>query len=80
MIGLLLLKHIYGLSDEGVGDRRVYDPYFNLAQLRTLAIDQVSGRPKDLVAIDEAPNFLENQVRFLMAGCAQPHRASAARR
>src|SRR5215204_5606086 len=27
-IGLLLLKHIYGLSDEGVCDRWVYDPYF----------------------------------------------------
>jgi IS5 family transposase len=28
VIGLLLLKHIYGLSDEGVHDRWVYDPYF----------------------------------------------------
>ena len=28
MIGLLLLKHIYGLSDEGVCDRWVHDPYF----------------------------------------------------
>ena len=28
MIGLLLLKHIYRLSDEGVCDRWVYDPYF----------------------------------------------------
>jgi transposase, IS5 family len=27
-IGLLLLKQIYGLSDEGVCERRVYDPYF----------------------------------------------------
>jgi IS5 family transposase len=27
-IGLLLLKHIYGLSDEGVCERWVYDPYF----------------------------------------------------
>ena len=27
-IGLLLLKHIYGLSDEGVCDRWVHDPYF----------------------------------------------------
>src|ERR1044072_6716055 len=27
-IGLLLLKHIYGLSDEGVYERWVYDPYF----------------------------------------------------
>ena len=26
--GLLLLKHIYGLSDEGVCERWVYDPYF----------------------------------------------------
>jgi IS5 family transposase len=24
----LLLKHIYGLSDEGVCERWVYDPYF----------------------------------------------------
>lgn len=27
MVGLLLLKHIYGLSDEGVCERGVYDPY-----------------------------------------------------
>ena len=27
VIGLLLLKHIYGLSDEGVCERWVYDPY-----------------------------------------------------
>ena len=28
MIGLLLLKHIFALSDEGVCERWVYDPYF----------------------------------------------------
>ena len=28
MIGLLLLKHIYGLSDEGACERRVCDHYF----------------------------------------------------
>jgi IS5 family transposase len=28
MVGLLLLKHIYGLSDEEVCGRWVYDPYF----------------------------------------------------
>src|ERR1700739_3518376 len=28
MIGLLLLKHIYGLSDEGICERWVHDPYF----------------------------------------------------
>lgn len=28
MIGLLLLKHIYGLSDDGVCERWVHDPYF----------------------------------------------------
>src|SRR5882757_7435792 len=28
MIGLLLLKHIYGLPDGGVCERWVYDPYF----------------------------------------------------
>jgi Transposase domain (DUF772) len=28
LIGLLLLKHIYDLSDEGVCERWVYDPYF----------------------------------------------------
>jgi transposase, IS5 family len=27
-IGLLILKHIYGLSDEGVCERWVHDPYF----------------------------------------------------
>src|SRR3954469_22130007 len=27
-VGLLLLKHIYGLSDEGACERWVYDPYF----------------------------------------------------
>ena len=28
MVGLLFLKHIYGLSDEGVCERWVHDPYF----------------------------------------------------
>ena len=28
MVGLLLLKHMFGLSDEGVCQRWVYDPYF----------------------------------------------------
>ncbi|MET4331410.1 hypothetical protein ABIB80_007270 [Bradyrhizobium sp. i1.15.2] len=28
MTGLLLLKHIYRRSDEGVCERRVHDPYF----------------------------------------------------
>src|SRR4029078_8483775 len=28
VIGLLLLKHIYGISDEGVCERWVHDPYF----------------------------------------------------
>jgi IS5 family transposase len=28
MVGLLLLKHIYALSDEGVCERWVHDPYF----------------------------------------------------
>jgi transposase, IS5 family len=28
VLGLLLLKHIYGLSDEAVCERWVYDPYF----------------------------------------------------
>ena len=28
VIWLLLLKHIYGLSDQGVCERWVYDPYF----------------------------------------------------
>jgi len=28
VIGLLLLKHMFGLSDDGVCERWVYDPYF----------------------------------------------------
>ena len=28
MIGLLPLKHMFGLSDQGVCERWVYDPYF----------------------------------------------------
>jgi transposase, IS5 family len=28
VIGLLLLKHMFRLSDEGAGERWVYDPYF----------------------------------------------------
>jgi len=35
VIGLLLLKHTYGLSDEGVCERWVFDPYFRVP--RTLA-------------------------------------------
>ena len=34
VIGLLLLKHIYGLSDEGVCERWVYDPYFRTSPAR----------------------------------------------
>jgi len=30
MTGLLLLKHIYSLSDEGVCERWVHDPYFRV--------------------------------------------------
>lgn len=30
MVGLLFLKHIYGLSDEGVCERWVHDPYFQI--------------------------------------------------
>ena len=36
-IGLLLLKQIYGLSDEGVCERWVYDPYFQLCVPKTLS-------------------------------------------
>ena len=28
MVGLLILKHMFALSDEGVCERWVYDPYF----------------------------------------------------
>ena len=28
MVGLLILKHMFGLSDEGVCERWSYDPYF----------------------------------------------------
>jgi IS5 family transposase len=35
VIGLLLLKHIYGLSDEDVCERWVYDPYFQLSVPKT---------------------------------------------
>ena len=28
VIGLLLIKHIYGLSNEAVCERWIYDPYF----------------------------------------------------
>jgi len=61
-IGLLLLKHIYGLSDEGVCERWVHDPYFRVP--RTLAGD-VSGAvlkmgewPPGAVLQGQAPNRL----------------------
>jgi IS5 family transposase len=31
VIGLLLLKHMFGLSDEGVCERWVYDPCTDVA-------------------------------------------------
>lgn len=37
MIGLLLLKHIYGLSDEGVCERWVHDPYFRVPRSRCVS-------------------------------------------
>ena len=35
VIGLLLLKHMFGLSDEGVCERWVYDPYFQYFTVET---------------------------------------------
>ena len=35
VIGLLLLKHIYGLSDEGVCERWVHDPFSNTSPGRS---------------------------------------------
>jgi hypothetical protein len=37
VIGLLLLKHIYGLSDEGVCERWVYDPYSSTSPARSFS-------------------------------------------
>src|ERR1700739_509671 len=54
MIGLLLLKHIYGLSDEGVCERWVYDPYFQHftgESLHNLAIR--SDRPDTELSNDQ---------------------------
>ena len=36
VIGLLLLKHIYGLSDEGVCERWVHDAYFQVCGVLSL--------------------------------------------
>jgi transposase, IS5 family len=50
VIGLLLLKHIYGLSDEGVCERWVYDPFSHspsrASQARTRRRDR-RGRAAD---------------------------------
>ena len=35
MLGMLLLKHTSGLSDEQVWDRWVHDPYFNTSLARS---------------------------------------------
>ena len=35
VIGLLLLKHIYGLSDEGVCERWIYDPISSTSLARS---------------------------------------------
>jgi IS5 family transposase len=51
-IGLLLLKHIYGLSDEGVCERWVYDPYFqyfkrdDVGRQRCLVVDRCWPRAR----------------------------------
>jgi len=44
VIRLLLLKHIYGLSDEGVCERWVYDPYFQYFTGEYLATCLAIGR------------------------------------
>ena len=37
MIGLLLLKHVFTLSDEQVCERWVYDPYFHTSPARSFS-------------------------------------------
>jgi len=34
VVGLPVLKHVYGLSDEGVCERWVHDPYFSTLRAR----------------------------------------------
>jgi hypothetical protein len=53
VIGLLLLKHIYRLSDEGVCDRWVYDPYFQHFTGRVLPA-RVSARALRLEPLAQA--------------------------
>ena len=46
IIGLLLLKHIYGLSDEGVCERWVHDPYFRVLHRQRVLSARLPERPK----------------------------------
>ncbi len=50
VIGLLLLKHIYGLSDEGVCERWVHDPYFQYftGESSSSMSSRTSARPEPL--------------------------------
>jgi transposase, IS5 family len=44
MIGLLLLKHIYGLSDEGVCERWVHEPVFPVLHRRRVSPARLPAR------------------------------------
>ena len=50
VIGQLLLKHIYGLSDEGVCERWVHDPYFQYftGKSSSSMSSRTSARPEPL--------------------------------
>src|SRR5438105_8035626 len=55
VIGLFLLKHIYGLSDEGACERWVYDPVFPALHWRGVLPTRVSARALGPEPLAQAP-------------------------
>jgi transposase InsO family protein len=69
VIGLLLLKHIYGLSDEGVCERWVHDPYFQyftglLAESLRVAHQSGALRTKNLARVTVDTTVQPKNITF----------------
>ena len=62
VVGLLLLKHMFGLSDEGVCDRWVYDPYFQHFTGETFFQHHLPARALRPQPLEEAPGRRRDQA------------------
>jgi len=74
MVGLLLLKQMYGLSDEQVCERWVYDPYFQYSPGRSSS--PTSSRMSARASVTGASGSGRSSMRFWPRRCGWPMRAA----